>query len=278
MQQCAIPVFDGLLPEPHNKTLMSLLFRLAEWHALAKLRMHTESTLTQLEKVTSIIGRQLRDFSNITCKAFKTTELPKEAEARARRETRQQKSKQTSKDVSRATMEASSEAPPEGASQPLSSTVSAPKGKKAKTLNLFVYKIHALGDYAATIRLFGTTDSYSSQIVSIILYFISMFLLTLFKGELQHRRVKRLYGRTNKNKHVVQMTRHERRETRILRARRAAQTNVTHSHLVPFSENEPLPYTAAQMHHDMAESKKHPQDAFSFSRKFPDDPASKVGF
>lgn len=179
---------------------MSLLFRLAEWHALAKLRMHTESTLTQMEKVTTILGSQLRDFSNITCKSFKTTELPKEAEARARRETRQQ-SKQAPKVVAEATPnassqtpveatpealsqatpetssqtsaeatpETSSQAPAEESSQAPSPAVSAAKGKRPKTLNLFVYKLHALGDYAATIRLFGTSDSYSTQIVSIIL-------------------------------------------------------------------------------------------------------------
>jgi hypothetical protein len=151
------------LPEPHNKALTSLLFRLAEWHALAKLRMHTESTLTQMEKVTSILGRQLRDFCNITCKAFRTTELPKEAEARARKETHRQ---------AKHAPKPSSEAPP--AEKPPKATA-VPKGKKAKTLNLFVYKLHALGDYTATIRLFGTTDSYSTQIVSINLLFSLVF-------------------------------------------------------------------------------------------------------
>ena len=93
---------------------------------------------------------------------------------------------------------------------------------------------------------------------------------------MEHRRVKRLYRRTNKNKHVVQMTKHERRETRLLRARRAAKSKETHAHLVPFSENDPLPFTDAQMHHDMCDSKKYFQDAFSFSHMFPDDSASKV--
>ena len=38
------------------------------------------------------------------------------------------------------------------------------KGEK-KELNLFTYKFHALTDYVAAIRLFGTTDSYSTMIV-----------------------------------------------------------------------------------------------------------------
>jgi hypothetical protein len=72
------------------------------------------------------------------------------------------------------------------------------------------------------------------------------------------------------------MTRHERRERRLLQARRAAKKNATHPHLVPFYESDSLPYTDAEMHHDMSESNRHPHDAFSFSRNFPDDPACKV--
>ena len=104
-----------------------------------------------------------------------------------------------------------------------------------------------------------------------------MHLLTQFQGELEHHHVKRLYCHTNRNRHVVQMTRHERRETRLLRARRAANRKRTHAHLVAFSENDPLPFTDVQMHHDMSESKRHCQDAFTFCRNFPNDPASKVG-
>ena len=39
--------------------------------------------------------------------------------------------------------------------------------RKAKHLNLDTYTYHALGDYVATIRHFGTTDSYSTQQVSL---------------------------------------------------------------------------------------------------------------
>lgn len=98
------------------------------------------------------------------------------------------------------------------------------------------------------------------------------------EGELEHRRVKRLYGRTNKNRAIKQMTKHERRETRLLRARRAAtsQQSTTHPHHVAFSEQDPLPYTDAALHHHISDSKKHGQDAFSFGRLFPNDPATKV--
>lgn len=38
--------------------------------------------------------------------------------------------------------------------------------RRQKTWNLDTYKIHALGDYVETIRLYGTTDSYSTELVS----------------------------------------------------------------------------------------------------------------
>lgn len=93
--------------------------------------------------------------------------------------------------------------------------------------------------------------------------------------------MKKLYGRTNKNKAIRQMAKHERRETRLLRARRAAEAlrvkkPKTHPHHVKFSENDPLPYTDAAMHHHISNSKRYGQDAFSFKNMFPDDPATKV--
>ena len=41
--------------------------------------------------------------------------------------------------------------------------------KKPISMSLLTYKLHALGDYAQTICEHGTTDSYSSQTVSILL-------------------------------------------------------------------------------------------------------------
>ena len=133
--QCAIPVFERLLPEPHNRHVMKLLFCVSEWHGLAKLRMHTAATLARLEQVTTDLGYLMRDFQHNTCAKFKTTELEREFEARKRRKARKEGTK-------------------------------APKeSRKVKSLNLCTYKFHALGDYVRTIRMFGTTDSFSSQVV-----------------------------------------------------------------------------------------------------------------
>ncbi|KAG2051491.1 hypothetical protein BDR06DRAFT_889823, partial [Suillus hirtellus] len=48
LQVCAMPVFEGLLPPPHNTIVQTLLFRFAEWHAYAKLQLHTELTLDSM--------------------------------------------------------------------------------------------------------------------------------------------------------------------------------------------------------------------------------------
>lgn len=172
-----IPVVEDLLPEPHNKHLLTLLYRLAEWHALAKLRMHTEHTLQQLEESTVILGREMRSFRNSSTTAWTCRELPSETAARGRRAERK-KAKVAAK-IAAGT--ASAPLPPPDSAQthstPLpdqipetSDVTPVPLPKlpaKVKTLNLSTYKYHALGDYVRMIRMFGTTDSYSTQIVSV---------------------------------------------------------------------------------------------------------------
>lgn len=147
LSQCAIPVFDGLLPEPHNTCVLELLFDLAHWHGLAKLRMHTDPTLDVFSQVTTSLGNRFRTFRDKTCAEFPTKELERERVARARRQERG-KAKTTP-----------------GSSKSRSQNLGT-GGRKPKILNLRTYKFHALGDYASTIRQFGTTDSYSTQPVS----------------------------------------------------------------------------------------------------------------
>lgn len=143
-----IPAAEGLLPEPYNGLLLTLLYRLAEWHTLAKLRMHTEYTLGELEKATTTIGNELRSFRDWTQTAFTCKELPHETARRDRARVRKEK---------KAAKSGTGKAAPKPAKTNVQSNV--------KTLNLATYKFHALGDYVQTIRLFGTTDSYSTQIV-----------------------------------------------------------------------------------------------------------------
>ena len=64
---------------------MKLLYRISEWHALAKLRMHTKGSLRFMEETTKELGDLLHHFRNFTQSKFNTVELPREADARVRR-------------------------------------------------------------------------------------------------------------------------------------------------------------------------------------------------
>lgn len=125
--------------------MLKLLFQLATWHGLAKLRVHTDESLQIMDDITATLGDELRSFQSNTCSAFSTRELKREAEGRYRRKARTK----TLKD------------------QHPKEDVPSPAGARhEKTLNLQTYKVHALGDYTEAIRRYGTTDSYSTQPVS----------------------------------------------------------------------------------------------------------------
>ena len=152
--QCAIPVFEGLFPAPHDQLITDLLFTLATWHACAKLRLHTESTLTYLDDTTKLLGQSMRRFVSTTCTAFVTRELPKEEAAQSRR--RATAARKTGK---------ARDQPPKKTTKETDQPVTKATVPKRKLFNLCTYKLHALGDYTKTIRLFGTSDSYSTQVV-----------------------------------------------------------------------------------------------------------------
>ena len=139
--QCSILAFEGLLEEPHNTRLMKLLYRAAEWHGFAKLRMHTETTIEHLDKLTKEFGQLMRQFRESTCSKFETKELSREVAARKRQHQRIQ------------------ERAPDRAPS------SASTSQNLKTLNLLTPKFHFLGDYVHTIRMFGCTDNFSTQLV-----------------------------------------------------------------------------------------------------------------
>lgn len=157
-QKCAIPAFDGLLPEPHNSAIIRLIFLCAHWHGLAKLRLHTDITLGIMDRLTTELGKVFLDFEKTVCGSYVTHELPREVTARQRRQ------------------QAKAAASQEGTSCTNSEQS---KGKSAeskplvKALNLQRYKHHSLGDYVETIRRYGTTDSYSTQLVRVSCYLLS---------------------------------------------------------------------------------------------------------
>jgi hypothetical protein len=163
-----MPVFDGLLPAKHNNDIQSLLFTTAEWHTLAKLRLHTDSTLAWLDESTKAFGKQIRYFQSNTCSFFDTRELPHEEAARSRRQRKKNPSP---------IAPAPSTATPSAAASTATPSAGTKKKPKKKLFNLILVKLHALGDYVKTIKTFGTTDSYSTQPVWILLLYLLLVLI-----------------------------------------------------------------------------------------------------
>lgn len=169
--QCIIPVFEGLFPQEHKhheKAILDTLFLLATWHAYAKLRLHTEDTLRSFEDLTKPLGEKLRLFAGKITEDFVVKELPKETAAKARRTAANLKQKTTKGKGPAKT------APVKKSTKGKQIAKKSTKGKKPEkktiTMSLLTYKFHALGDYAQTIREHGTTDSYNSQTVNILLH------------------------------------------------------------------------------------------------------------
>jgi hypothetical protein len=141
--ECSIPVFDGLFLEEDNRSISKLLFLLATWHAYAKLRLHTDTTLGMFETVTKALCQALRHFATVTCPQYTTKELPREVRAHM---TCQQAQATRSSANAR-------------------NTTSSSRSSKVKWFNMSTYKTHCLPDYLDAIWKYGTTDSYSTQTV-----------------------------------------------------------------------------------------------------------------
>ena len=140
--KCAMPCFEGLFPHLCEKTILDLLFMLATWHALAKLHLHTTSSLSFFKQCTKLLGQVIRKFRDHVCPRYKTHDTPREAAAKLRR--------------------AAARAAKNGADE---DNPNAKKKSSERAFSLETYKLHALGHYPAMIQRFGTTDSYSTQSV-----------------------------------------------------------------------------------------------------------------
>lgn len=143
-KQCAIPVFELLLPSWWNELLLDLLFELATWQGLAKLRMHTDTTLGFLDTSTTRLGRFLRHFIKETEAEFETQDLPSEEAARGCGKARQA-------------------AKPGPSCSAASTSRRGTDGPKIRHFNFQTYKLHTLGDYVEAIHQFGTTDNFTTQ-------------------------------------------------------------------------------------------------------------------
>jgi hypothetical protein len=152
-----MPVFEGLLPEVCEEPAQDLLFLFAEWHGLAKLRLHTSITLKIMKTLTSKLGVALRDFAKLT-EAMDIRETPKEYARRQKQYGSTKSSTMSKRTKAKARKRKTVEAAEEDSDG---------DGRRRCTLNLSTYKMHSLGDYVRSVEEYGTTDSYSTQIVSL---------------------------------------------------------------------------------------------------------------
>ncbi|KAG2139092.1 uncharacterized protein EDB93DRAFT_1253157 [Suillus bovinus] len=203
--QCSIPVFEGLFPTDHNAAVQSLLYQFAQWHALAKLRMHSDSTVIFLEDIFKKLSQRLRKFQCDTCAAFAMIKLPREKAAQLRRLAWR--------------------------SENTSSTES------------------------SSPRLFGTTDSFTTQM-----------------GELAHRTLKAFYPLTSKLYTPGQLAKHECRR-RVLR--RIAEIGGVTSGLDSHSPTDVPPSMSSRSHHHIVTTQSNTINLFTFLREHGGDPAVK---
>jgi len=189
---------------------------------------------------TKVLGQQMRAFRDATKGEFNTVELPGETAARRRR------SLATGGD-----------------------TTAKQRGPLKKELNLQTYKFHALGDYVQSIRLFGTVDSYSTQLVCTIhTPHQHTIALIVSQGEFAHRVVKRLFALTNKKDAVTQIATKYRREARSSDARAARVDRKL--------ELEQSEIVAPELHHHISGSRNTSLKIRKFLHDNPEDPAKKV--
>ena len=122
--------------------MQKLLFEFATLHGLAKLQLHTESTLNDLENSATQLGNLLRTFKTDVCSEYATRDLPSEEAAR-----RQRQAVKAQKGAGGAALPTN-----------LAAVIS-----KLCSLNMETYKLHAYPDYAASIQVHGVTENTSSK-------------------------------------------------------------------------------------------------------------------
>ncbi|KAG2012297.1 hypothetical protein CC2G_012328 [Coprinopsis cinerea AmutBmut pab1-1] len=217
--QCAIPVFEGLFPRGYEPMVRKLLFELATWHSLAKLRLHSDRLLSELDASTYRLGKLLREFEKVSS-GFKTRELPFEIAKRIRARANQKK-----KGAGKGKGKARDPGPDGTSDEP-----------QQKMFSINTPKIHALGHYTEFIRHAGTTDSYSSSL-----------------HELEHRRVKRHYVRSPKGTQVFTagIAKQQRRE-RIVHHLTQQFRGAKNRPMVPRGFLERLPKSSPNAHHHMS--------------------------
>jgi hypothetical protein len=120
---------------------MDLLFDMATYHALLKLRLHHELSLQMLDAMVHRLGSSLRRFKKYVCDIPDIQFSPEEIAKRERRKAREDE-KRAKKGL-----------PPISRREP----------KAPNPLSLNTSKIHKIHHSVNSIRRFGTTDNYTTQ-------------------------------------------------------------------------------------------------------------------
>lgn len=129
-----------------------------------------------------------------------------------------------------------------------------------------------MGDYVRTIKFFGTTDSFTTQIVcavGILSYYTAK--VEFDQGELAHRALKAFYPLTSKIDTLSQLAKHKCRR-RVLR--RVAEVESLSGPGQP-EANAPPP-VSSDHHYSIATSQNNLVNLFAFLREHDGDPAIKV--
>ncbi|KAJ7213049.1 hypothetical protein GGX14DRAFT_620012 [Mycena pura] len=180
--QCQLPAVEGLFPE-NEKLVLDVWFDLAAFHGMAKLRLHTTKTLADFRVITTEACASIRKFARESEK-IKTYETPTERDRRLRRL------------ASASAVDAGTSKQPTTVPPPAAST----SDRKERKLNTSTYKFHVMPDYPDAVKQHGTLDSYTTQ-----------------NGEMEHRKPKKIFGKTNKRDFVGQIAKVVRRQA-LLRA------------------------------------------------------------
>ncbi|KAJ3552779.1 hypothetical protein NM688_g3974 [Phlebia brevispora] len=266
--QCIVPCLEGLLPAAMERIVFDMIWFLLVWHALAKLRLHTEATVRIFRGATTQLGRAVRKFER-ACAPLDTQELPKETTARGKHMAGKAMTKEKAKSVGNQGTRVDG-APGMQAAPALA--------KKTKKLNLRTFKWHDLPHFPDQITLVGPTDIYSTQ-----------------TGESEHKRVKGWYGLVNKNKHEGQIATKQQRQKALMEIKKrdvvateareeAERANEADQEKIRYSrfqfgttwtdvEDEELGRTSFDAHHHIGDSQRVHEDIFKLSDTNSKDPA-----
>jgi hypothetical protein len=150
--QCSMPCFKGLFPAPFDDEVQDLLFVLCYFHASIRSRIHTETTVSNLEgDATSVIGVELRRFTTSICAQYKDKTIETEAESAARVRRATAAAKKTGGSV------------PEGIGR-----------RREKVFNLRTVKVHRLGHFGPAIRRIGPMDNVDSRHVCFSFLYLTL--------------------------------------------------------------------------------------------------------